>query len=429
MYKYFHFKNVKMIFKLKITKPQMGKKLTHEYVSKYVEESGDVLKSTEYKGSKARLDIECKYCKDIYGMSFTGYQSGNRHSKCPNKHLRNNEYLEKMKPRSSTVIGKMKEITCSGCSTVFRQRYRKQKLCSDECRKKLEQLRKGTGHYENIGRMGGLISVQRQTRRSINEIYFFMLCEKFFENVLSNVPMFDGWDADVILPDLKVCVFWNGVWHYRQVRHDHRLEQVQSRDKIKQSIIEKHGYTVYIIADMGSKKKKFVEEEFLKFVTHLGYSIEPDVFEQIKNNGDWAKAKASNFPSESSEKESLVDDETKMEQESEEDRLEEQRIEEEERMERIYQERKIEEERKQEKIKHEEIAKQKEAEKLKQKARRSRMKEDSYDVIGMKITSRKNYAVGNELPELPNFAKEKEEEEKLEEKLEEKCPALGSPVF
>lgn len=395
-------------------------KLTHEYVKKYVEESGDRLISTEYTGNKGDLTVECKYCEQEYDTTFKKYQEGQRHSKCLEKKLWDDEYRQKMQPRSSMTIGEMKNLICSVCATNFRQRYRRQKLCSDECRKKLEQQRKGTGHYEKIGRMGGLISVQRQTRRSINEIYFCLLCEKFFNNVLSNEPMFDGWDADVILPDLKAAVMWNGIWHYKQVRHDHSLEQVQSRDKIKQAIIEKHGYTVYIIADMGSKKKKFVEEEFLKFVAHFGYSIDPDVFEQMKNNGDWAKAKTLNFPEQEND---VVHDETD-EQEIEKERLEEQRIEEEERM---YQERKIEEERKQEKLKQEEIARQKEAEKLKQKARRNRMKEDSYDVIGMKITSRKNYTGGNELPELPVFVDEEKEKEK--EKIQASGLKLGSPIL
>lgn len=286
----------------------MGKKLTHAYVSKYVEESGDVLKSTEYLNAKEKLEIECKYCKEIYDISFNNYQSGHRHSKCPNVHLWDDEYKEKMKPRSSTVIGKMKEIICPCCSTRFRQRYRRQKICSEDCRKKLEHEKKGTGYYERIGRIGGIVSAQRQTRRSINEIYFSLLCERYFKTVLTNEPIFDGWDADIILPDFKIAIFYNGIWHYKQVRADHKLEQVQSRDKIKKDVVEKHGYSVYIVVDMGSKKKKFVEEEFLKFLTHYNFAIQPEVFQQMKNNGDWTKAQITNNNEEENETEDNIGD-------------------------------------------------------------------------------------------------------------------------
>ena len=35
--------------------------------------------------------------------------------------------------------------------------------------------------------------------------------------------MFNGWDADVILPDLKIAIMWNGIWHYKQVRKNHNV--------------------------------------------------------------------------------------------------------------------------------------------------------------------------------------------------------------
>lgn len=78
--------------------------------------------------------------------------------------------------------------------------------------------------------------------------------------------MFDGWDADVILPDSKIAVLWNGIWHYEQIHSKHSLAQVQSRDKIKLKIIEKYGYQAYIIKDMGRYNKNFVETQFDMFI-------------------------------------------------------------------------------------------------------------------------------------------------------------------
>lgn len=48
-------------------------------------------------------------------------------------------------------------------------------------------------------------------------MYFCELCEKEFKNVGHNEPIFNGWDADVLLYDIKVAILWNGKWHYETV--------------------------------------------------------------------------------------------------------------------------------------------------------------------------------------------------------------------
>jgi len=144
-----------------------------------------------------------------------------------------------------------------------------QKYC-DICRKE---------RWKEIGKYAGKKSSAVQVRRSKNEIYFAELCEKEYSNVLTNEPFFDSkygkWDADIILPDYKVAILWNGIWHYKKVREKHSLKQVQSRDKIKDNLIKKNGYEIYIITDMGRYNKDFVEEQFdyLKFYIKNSVSL------------------------------------------------------------------------------------------------------------------------------------------------------------
>jgi hypothetical protein len=82
---------------------------------------------------------------------------------------------------------------------------------------------------------------------------------------LVNEPIFNGWDADVILPIQKIAILWNGKWHYEKITKKHSVEQVQNRDKIKLDEINHLGYDSYIIKDLGKFNKKFVENEFHKF--------------------------------------------------------------------------------------------------------------------------------------------------------------------
>jgi len=105
---------------------------------------------------------------------------------------------------------------------------------------------------------GGRKSVLSQNRRSKNENYFSELCCSFFNNVRLNEPIFNGWDADVILDNYKLAILWNGNWHHKQIGIKHSLSQVQNRDILKIKEIIKFGYTPYTINDYGKYNKEFV---------------------------------------------------------------------------------------------------------------------------------------------------------------------------
>lgn len=118
--------------------------------------------------------------------------------------------------------------------------------------------------------MGGRNSASKQSksRRSKNEIYFSELCAEKYK-VITNERIFNGWDADVILTDLKIAVLWNGIWHREKITKKHSVEQVKNRDKIKIKEIIKCGYTPYIIDDNSKFNKLFVEAQFILFQEFL----------------------------------------------------------------------------------------------------------------------------------------------------------------
>lgn len=118
---------------------------------------------------------------------------------------------------------------------------------------------------------GGCKGIQHQgdLRRSKNEIEFCKLCEEYFNNVKHNECIFNGWDADIIIEDIKFAVLWNGPWHYKQITKSHSVRQIQNRDKIKIKEIKESGWTPYIIKDMGKANKDFVKEKFDEFLKYL----------------------------------------------------------------------------------------------------------------------------------------------------------------
>lgn len=153
---------------------------------------------------------------------------------------------------------------CKVCKSIIKNSWRK--CCSSKCLK-LEQSR--SGHY------GGLKSSSIQITRSKDEIKLFELCSANFKNVKHNIPIVDGWDADIILEDYKVAILWNGPWHYKQMPHrNHSLLQVQTRDRIKIEALEKLGWNVIIFEDRFYTPKTAFNELISKFLV-AGEGIEP----------------------------------------------------------------------------------------------------------------------------------------------------------
>lgn len=170
---------------------------------------------------------------------------------------------------SKTLKGKKPKLIsiCKNCNKEYVQTRKTQQFCCKGCAASYRNI--NNVNISDIARKGGLKSVQSQNRRSKNEIYFAELCKDYFNNIKTNEPIFNGWDADVIIEDYKIAVLWNGKWHYEQCNKKHSVKQVQNRDKIKLKEIANYGYTSYIIKDMGKYNKQFVEEQFEIFIKYI----------------------------------------------------------------------------------------------------------------------------------------------------------------
>lgn len=151
---------------------------------------------------------------------------------------------------------------CIICDNGLSYDNRTRKTCSDDC---LSILRSKNGVY--AGKQSAL--AQSEERRSKNEKLFANLCKKQFDEVLTNEPIFNGWDADVIIEDIKYAILWNGKWHYEKITEHHSVKQVQNRDKIKIKEIKNKGYIPYVIKDMGKFNEEKVNREFNKLLNYI----------------------------------------------------------------------------------------------------------------------------------------------------------------
>lgn len=186
---------------------------------------------------------------------------------CQNSNKRSDDFKERLRDKqnkihlasgtSTTNSCRIFFNKCVCCHNIFVAKKKEKKTCSANC---LFIIRSANS------KISGKISVAKRTLRSKNEILFANLCGWFFEKIETNKPIFNGWDADVIVHDLKIAVLWNGPWHYRKITQVHSLEQVQNRDKIKTMEIIKYGYLPYVIRDNGKHDELFVQDQFLNFI-------------------------------------------------------------------------------------------------------------------------------------------------------------------
>ena len=173
------------------------------------------------------------------------------------------------------------ENKCIVCGSIFNKRHRI--TCSDKCHKIYLANRKQYLSKQTLQKLSDCgkksAQVQSEKRRSKNEIEFCKLCEEHFHNVEHNKAIFNGWDADVIIHDIKYAILWNGKWHYEQIMPGTSLKQLQNRDSIKIKEILKMNYVPYVIKDLGKHKSDFVQEKFNEFIENLK---ENDYFRYIK---------------------------------------------------------------------------------------------------------------------------------------------------
>lgn len=200
--------------------------------------------------------------------------------RCANSRIISEEQKQKVSEKLSThkkykikdiVNNKIKKKEkllkyCKCCNAIISYKNK-----SGYCHKCVGKFRKISDETREKLRQAGLHSckVQSENRRSKNEIAFYELCKKYFNNVKHNEAIFNGWDADIIIEDLKIAILWNGKWHYEKIKKEHSVEQVQNRDKIKIKEIENAGYIPYIIKDLGKYNLEKVNNEFKFFLNYI----------------------------------------------------------------------------------------------------------------------------------------------------------------
>jgi hypothetical protein len=227
---------------------------------------------------KSQISLECKNCKQTFYITQSDFNHRIKKTKdklnlfcskqCANE---NNTFRSEIarKKVSETLkqrgLLKRKNKVCRVCSKEFFSKTRKT-TCSSQCYKQL---------LPSIGQRGGMKTSSlefHKRNRSSNEKSFFNKIKELFPDARANQRIFNGWDADIVIPSIKLAIHWNGAWHYEVVINEELFKKVQSKDQLRYKAIENNGYKNYIIQDLGRINNTKVEKEYLTFIEYIKHN-------------------------------------------------------------------------------------------------------------------------------------------------------------
>ncbi len=165
--------------------------------------------------------------------------------------------------------------TCKICNKKFyHEKYSRVSMCSVECRNELKRR----VNAETEKRLGGLW--QRRNSRSKGEKLLSQKLTNYGLKVVTNKKMFNGFDADIILPEYKIAIHWNGAWHWKPIAGVNLLNKIKYRDELRYKAIEECGYINYIIIDHKLGTPEFAADiHFRKLIRHLGIEPRPGSYQ------------------------------------------------------------------------------------------------------------------------------------------------------
>lgn len=249
----------------------MPNKLTIEYIKEIINKE-QLLISTVYINSKTKLEIKCNICNEIYNQTFEHYKKGHRHQKCTRYKIENCSSFRK---RSGVFLKETIRI-CEWCKKDYTPKRKESRFCNKICSHLFLNKDKEVNFLRS--QKGGNNSMLTLNRRSKAEIFFSELCIEYFSKpaITCNEQFFidkngGKWDSDIIIHHLKIAILYNGIFHYKKVYKDQKLDRMIAKDRLKEKIILDNGYTYYIVKDMGKFSKNFVQDQFNLFIHKLHF--------------------------------------------------------------------------------------------------------------------------------------------------------------
>lgn len=173
----------------------------------------------------------CEYCQSEFILNYINRDNKFCSKKC---------YLDSCKCQGRDII-----LECQKCHNSFTvkeslHQWKNRKFCSKSCAAKC--------HFgKNRSKWEALLSIE---------------LKKHFPQLTiidNDRTTFDGLEIDIWIPELKFAIEWNGIYHYKPIFGQERLEYQQSNDNKKIALANNQNIHLIVIPAITMGKKRFAE--------------------------------------------------------------------------------------------------------------------------------------------------------------------------
>jgi hypothetical protein len=163
------------------------------------------------------------------------------------------KHIHKNKPNLKNRRIERVVIKCINCKTDISVRpfqVKKRKFCSGSCRNVFNNK------FICGNRSKAEVLLENRLKDTFPEL----------EMLFNNRKILDGLELDVYIPNLKLAIEWNGIFHIKNIRGN--LETVQKKDKMKLDRCNELGIELFVIEDPASNPK-FVTKKIEEIISRL----------------------------------------------------------------------------------------------------------------------------------------------------------------
>ena len=167
-------------------------------------------------------------------------------------------------------------VTCKNCSIVFLKSYNEAKrygnnYCTRSCAAIYNN--KYRTHGGNVSKLE--VYLQKELIVQNNKgSYIFKLLFEFNNRLICN-----GYELDIYIPTLKLAFEINGIFHYKPIFGQDKLDNIIRKDVLKNTMCKENGITLITIKDTSHKfSAKYGDVIFKIIDQHIHQHIHKQLF-------------------------------------------------------------------------------------------------------------------------------------------------------
>lgn len=132
--------------------------------------------------------------------------------------------------------------------------------------------------------------MKKHSRKSKSEIKLFSALKKKFpdlEMLPNDKKICQGFELDIAIPELKLAIEWNGIFHREPIYGFAKLASIQKNDSLKRKILKELKWTIITIEDIDSKKplqySKLALDKISKIIKDGAFINDNEISIKIEN--------------------------------------------------------------------------------------------------------------------------------------------------